>query len=289
VRFNPPPNWPTFPESWTPPPGWQPDEGLPPVPPGWQLWLPDEVPGAASVGPDAGASSVLGSTGADVPTTYGRPDVAAPGSLFPGLGTTPAAPGAPSGQPAPAGYPAPGATDASVPDGFVAPAYADAPSPALAARRGAAQTFWIGLGVVLLGAGSLVVALARRSGGVVWTGGIVFGAIIIFRAITGYVRARRAGAPGYGARGWLAVVGGFVGTGALVGVAFLVAGGLPGGMSASQLGTCWQGSYMLEQVSCSDDHDYRVVQVVDDLDDCPASVEDYLEDGDSYLCLSPES
>lgn len=84
-------------------------------------------------------------------------------------------------------------------------------------------------------------------------------------------------------RGW---VGGFVGTGALVGVAFVVAAALPGGTASSQVGTCWQGSSLLEEVSCSDDHDYRVYQVVDDPAEC---LLDHLEDGDSYLCLRVDS
>jgi 5-methylcytosine-specific restriction endonuclease McrA len=38
-QFNPPPNWPPPPASWSPPPGWQPDPSWPPAPPGWQLWI----------------------------------------------------------------------------------------------------------------------------------------------------------------------------------------------------------------------------------------------------------
>lgn len=41
MRFNPPPNWPRFPNGWTPPAGWQPDPSWPPPPVGWPLWLPD--------------------------------------------------------------------------------------------------------------------------------------------------------------------------------------------------------------------------------------------------------
>jgi hypothetical protein len=39
MRFNPPPNWPRFPNGWTPPPGWQADPSWPPPPWGWPLWV----------------------------------------------------------------------------------------------------------------------------------------------------------------------------------------------------------------------------------------------------------
>ena len=39
-RFNPPPNWPRFPEGWVPPEGWEPHPSWGVVPPGWQLWVP---------------------------------------------------------------------------------------------------------------------------------------------------------------------------------------------------------------------------------------------------------
>ena len=38
VRFNPPPDWPRFPEGWTAPPGWQPDPSWPSAPDGWRYW-----------------------------------------------------------------------------------------------------------------------------------------------------------------------------------------------------------------------------------------------------------
>jgi hypothetical protein len=44
MRFNPPPNWPRFPNGWTPPPGWQPDPSWPPPPYGWRLWVNDGEP-----------------------------------------------------------------------------------------------------------------------------------------------------------------------------------------------------------------------------------------------------
>lgn len=44
MRFNPPPNWPRFPNGWTPPPGWQPDPSWPPPPYGWRLWVSDDEP-----------------------------------------------------------------------------------------------------------------------------------------------------------------------------------------------------------------------------------------------------
>jgi hypothetical protein len=42
MRFNPPPNWPRFPNGWTPPDGWQPDPLWPQPPFGWPLWVEEE-------------------------------------------------------------------------------------------------------------------------------------------------------------------------------------------------------------------------------------------------------
>lgn len=44
MKFNPPPNWPRFPDGWTPPNHWVPDATWPPPPFGWPLWLPEPVP-----------------------------------------------------------------------------------------------------------------------------------------------------------------------------------------------------------------------------------------------------
>ena len=48
MKFNPPPNWPPFPEGWVPPPGWQAPAEWPNPPWGWVVWLPDDSPPAAS-------------------------------------------------------------------------------------------------------------------------------------------------------------------------------------------------------------------------------------------------
>lgn len=53
MRFNPPPNWPRFPNGWTPPPGWQPDPLWPQPPFGWPLWVDEEETFVISAPPSA--------------------------------------------------------------------------------------------------------------------------------------------------------------------------------------------------------------------------------------------
>jgi hypothetical protein len=54
--FNPPPQWPPFPQGWRPPEGWTPDPAWGPAPEGWEFWV-LTTPAAPSAAPDAAAPS----------------------------------------------------------------------------------------------------------------------------------------------------------------------------------------------------------------------------------------
>jgi|GEM_PF-540340 len=257
MRFHPPPSWPQPPAGWTPPPGWQPDlASLPPVPVGWQLWLPDDDPAPAP------------------PGTW--PVAPAPGqpAAFPQPGTV-----APS-----ATFPQPGASAAP-------PAFA--PGQALHARRGATRTFWIGV-AVLVGATVSTILASGDSGGFIWTGGFLFGVVLLVRAVTAYRGARRLGAPAYSARGWLGAAGGLaacVAVGAVAVVAYVSPGAvLP--HVATGVGSCWDpaGGELLEPVDCGDPHGFLAVEQVAFLDACPAEAAWYVESDDTgYLCLREDA
>ncbi len=255
MRFNPPPSWPQPPAGWTPPPGWQPDlANLPPVPEGWQLWLPD----------DPAATSATAGT---------WPAAPAAGETVPGLAA-----------PAPAAFPQP-------------TAFGTFPGPAseegLHARRGATRTFWIAI-AVLVGATVSTILASGDSGGIIWTGGFVFGLVLLVRAAVAYRAARRAGAPAYSSRGWLGAAGGLVACVA-VGVVAVVSYAAPGTVLphvATGVGSCWDEAdgEFLEPVDCGDPHAFLAVEQVEVLDSCPLEAAWYVEADDSgYLCLREDA
>ncbi len=294
MRLNPPPNWPDPPEGWVPPPGWQPGPDLPAPPPGWQLWLPDDGPAASPTG-SASPWPVSAAPVTAVPTTYQAPGAPGPGTTQPAASLFPAPAGvtAPGGAP---GYPG-GPTDlpgssAVHPGGPVAQPDVPAPTTSPASDlRTVTTRFWAGVVVFLIGAGSAYLAAGGRVG-VIWTGGMLFGVVLMVRAVIAYLRARRAGVPGYGARGWSGALGGIAVcvVGALAAVSAHASPGSLPGTSATQVGTCWSGTSMLERVGCDDDHDFVGVQVVDSPQDCVADAQDYLDaEGGGYLCLREDS
>ena len=261
MRFNPPPSWPQPPAGWSPPPGWQPDlADLPPLPVGWQLWLPDDglAPGAA---PAAGWPA---------------------GPAIAGPPTAGAVPG--PGYPAPAAFPQPTAFG-SFP--------VHAPEEALHARRGATRTFWIGV-AVLVGATVSTILASGDSGGIIWTGGFIFGLVLLIRAVVAYRGARRLGAPAYSARGWLGAAGGLVACVA-VGAVAVVSYASPGTVLphvATGVGSCWNQAddEYLEAVDCGDPHAFLAVEQVAVLDSCPVEAAWYVEADDSgYLCLREDA
>jgi hypothetical protein len=275
VRFNPPPTWPTPPQGWTPPPGWQPGPELPPVPMGWQLWV-EDVPSAPAPEAGTGTPGLIG--GSSWP--------AAPSAPASNPVTTPPL-GHPGGSTVPGAFPAPGA-DASwaQPSAVV--------EQALHARSGATRTFWIGVGVFVAGAVSLTIA-SGDGGGYIWTGGLLFGVVLLVRALIAYRGARSAGAPAYSGRGRVALIAGLVACVSAAGTAG-IAYAVPGSITphaTTGVGSCWaesDDSDLLDAVDCGAEHQYAGTAIVDVVDDCALDSVGYVEaEEGGYLCLRADS
>lgn len=156
-----------------------------------------------------------------------------------------------------------------------------------AARRAALVSFGIGVGVFLVGAVSAIIAGRSRSGGWIWTGGMLVGASLFIRSFTQYRATRGDGSPAATPRSVALVATGAllcVGTG--VGALLAVVNG-PGEVP-HEAGSCWNvtGGDNIEAVPCADDHQYKVSDVVDGQDSCPLTSNFYVElDSGKIGCL----
>ena len=153
---------------------------------------------------------------------------------------------------------------------------------ALRHHKQAITSFWVG---VAFFAATAIAAAFISSTGVLWYGGLIFGAISLVRAGVTYRASRKDGAPALtGTAKGLAVVGLVValGAGAYTASTFYTTE-----TTNTEVGSCWtiSGSGDAKAVSCDDTHDYTAVSEVKDAADCPN--DEYLEakDGSDVLCL----
>ncbi|QTE30380.1 hypothetical protein [Pengzhenrongella sicca] len=184
------------------------------------------------------------------------------------------------------------ASFSAAPEPFGGPAVAPEHAAEVAtAQRQALLTFGAGVACFVIGAGSSIVASQSSGGGVIWTGGVLFGVVLFWRAW----RLHRAAHEYGGTPSSLAKL--VVGVGA---VACLGLGGTAlfqyfapteiGGAA----GSCWNDSEggMLQEVSCGADHTYKVASWVTDPDTCPLSSEFYVEVEDTdanFDCLTEDA
>jgi len=162
-------------------------------------------------------------------------------------------------------------------------------------RSRAIGLFWAAVGVLTLGGITGLLADGTH-GGVVWTGGLVTGTLLLVRAGISFRAARTAGAPALGGPGIvLAVVTTLVAV--VIGVSGLLhyatglgvgpIRGLPGPVA----GSCWRtlSDREVVEVRCSGVHDYTARVATADPADCQILTETMLPiDDGTYLCLVPE-
>ena len=154
-----------------------------------------------------------------------------------------------------------------------------------AARRGAMVSFGIGVAVFVVGAVSAILAGRSRSGGWIWTGGMLVGVSLFVRALSRYRTTRTAGpakprSVAFVSVGLLVCLG--TGVGALAAVV-----NRPGEVP-HEAGSCWDvtDADHIQAVPCTDDHQYRVSTTVDDADTCPVDAPHYVElDSGKIGCL----
>lgn len=159
-----------------------------------------------------------------------------------------------------------------------------------AVRKKALGVFALGVLVFLIGAGSALYAANSTGGGTVWTGGMLFGAVLFWRAWSMHRALRKIGAPKNPSPIGRVVVAGGGAVCLVVGVLALVAvtgDSTPSFAEGELVGTCWSDAPddMLDQVSCGDAHDYTVVDEVTDPETCPEASLFSVELTDSYGCL----
>ena len=184
----------------------------------------------------------------------------------------------------------------------VAPQYGAAPAgvwpvatppadPAVAAhstRRGALVSFGIGVAAFVVGAVSAVLAGRSRSGGWIWTGGMLVGVSLFVRALQQYRPTRGAG-PAKRRSVVLVVVGLLVCVGTGVTALVAVISGPP--EVPHEAGSCWNSvdGDQIEAVPCTDDHQYKVSDTVDDESQCPMTASYYVElDSGKIGCLADD-
>lgn len=146
------------------------------------------------------------------------------------------------------------------------------------ARRRALAWFAIGDATFVLGCLTAIAASNSDSGGVIWTGGMLVGAIMFWRSFHLYRAVRPAGVPTTG------VGRAVVATGAAaclaLGIGALNAMGTPAPTPpATDAGSCWSdtGGGHVSPVPCQSEHDYRVTSVVSDSSLCPQESQSYVE------------
>ncbi|WP_026075282.1 hypothetical protein [Cellulomonas massiliensis] len=126
---------------------------------------------------------------------------------------------------------------------------------------------WVGFAIFVAGAVSLVVSSGAK-GGFIWTGGLIFGVVLVVRGLlrqraqSGTTRAPLA-AVAKGAVAVAAVVA--IGVGGYAATKFVEAESL-----TATAGSCWNeedGQALL--VACSGAHQYKAVSEVATQEDCP--------------------
>lgn len=163
--------------------------------------------------------------------------------------------------------------------------FADNDAEVAAAQRKAMMTFLGGAALFLIGAGSAIFAAQSAGGGLIWTGGMLFGAILFWRAWRMHRAVHSLG--GRGTPASKVVVGlGAAACAVLGGITLFqyVAPSEAGGAS----GSCWNDATggMLQEVSCGAEHQYEVTSWVADPDSCPMSSEFYVEESATrFGCL----
>lgn len=167
-----------------------------------------------------------------------------------------------------------------------APLDGDEQAAIAAVQKKALGVFALGVLVFLVGAGSALYAANSSGGGTVWTGGMLFGAVLFWRAWSMHRAARSAGGRGTTV-GKVAVAGGSA-VCLVVGVLALVAVTDDSELSAGELtGSCWSDASgdLLDEVPCDGPHDYKVVAEVSDVATCPEESPYYVELPSSFGCL----
>ncbi|WP_146192406.1 hypothetical protein [Cellulomonas sp. WB94] len=155
----------------------------------------------------------------------------------------------------------------------------------VATGRTAWTLFLIGVAAFLLGAGSAILAARSRSGGTVWTGGMIVGVLFFWRALGAYRAARSDDSRAHPV-GRVVVVGALVlcvavGVTALVQITHKPDASPIAGSEA--IGGCWNdttgddGAAMLEPVACSSSHDYVIAEIVTDAGLCSVDSPFYVE------------
>ena len=186
------------------------------------------------------------------------------------------------GVPAPgpdAGVPAPG-PDAGVP---VPP---PAPGADAAATRGPLLSFFGGLALVLVGAGSFLFSSGPR-GGYLLYGALFFGAVLVFRSVMAYRAARSDGAPALARPVFAVAAVALVGAVAFTGYAGLRQVATIG--LSDTAGSCWEvDGDELFLVPCTAAHDYVALSEEADPMHCPARAEGWVDtERSTVLCLAP--
>jgi hypothetical protein len=169
----------------------------------------------------------------------------------------------------------------------VEPLEAQALEARTAHRKQAVKSFWLGVAIFLAGAITTIIA-SGSGGGVIWYGGMIFGAILLFRAVTSYRASRSEGAAPLGMPGKAIAAAGLIGC--------LAVGGLAVGklVEAKSLtpsaDSCWKSEgEEVVLVSCSSGHEYRGVGLVQDEAECPATAVGWVEgDGTTLVCLAED-
>lgn len=152
-------------------------------------------------------------------------------------------------------------------------------------RQRATGLFWGGAAVFVAAALS---AMAATDGGVIWTGGLLVGALLIWKSIGAYQRSTALGIPGLHVGGWVTV--------AFTAVVCLAVGGTAGvryleaeevASQVNDVGSCWKvDGEMVELTGCSGDVDFVATDEVKDPKECPMSTESYVNGRRGhYLCL----
>lgn len=223
---------------------------------------------------------------ADAVDTAEPADAATPTASSDPLAPEVAAPAAPAESAVPPVPPTYGYAGAET----AAPATASPAEDAAKARRGTVLTFWAGVAVLIIGGGSAL--LASNRGGVVWTGGLIFGAILLVRSLASYRASRAAGAAALGTAGWVVTgvaLAASAGIG-LAGLASFIGAKASEPTEAETTGSCWhvEDESSMLQVACDSDHEFIAISEVGDVQECSLEATAYVELDSTYLCLADD-
>lgn len=161
----------------------------------------------------------------------------------------------------------------------------DAPAPE--EKGPPTKQFWLGIVLVLIGGGSLYLSSGPQ-GGLILTGLLLWGAVLVGKAIVGYFAGRREGLPALGSGALTLAIVAMV---AAVGVVGLGATRTVESMALSETaGSCWQaedetGTTLL-LVRCGGAHDFVATSFESDPDNCPVNEAGWVElTKGGVLCL----